>query len=136
MEPLVACPGCGRPVRLRSLADSSRLACGSCGLLREVSVDRGCALPSPVLDQGEARDPWFGARLWLQAEVAGHLLWAASPEHLRYIERYVSSRIRARGEFTPFGGALGEQLPGWLVSAKNRDAVLRAITRMRQSLDI
>jgi hypothetical protein len=88
-----------------------------------------------VLDQGEARDPWFGARLWLQAEVTGHLLWAANPEHLRYIEQYVSSRTRARREFTQFGSALGEQLPGWLVSAKHRDAVLRAITRMRQTLD-
>jgi hypothetical protein len=65
--------------------------------------------------------------------VAGHLLWAANWEHLGLIERYVSSKTRSRGEFTQFGNALGEQFPEWLVSAKNRDAVLKAIIRMRHS---
>lgn len=125
---LVECPDCGRPAWVRSLADSARLTCGPCGLFRETEEDRAS---SPVLNRDEARDPWFGARLQLQAEVAGHLLWAANPQHLEYIERYVSSRTRSRGEFTQFGSAIGEQLPGWMVSAKHRDPVLKAIIRMR-----
>lgn len=130
---LVECPDCGRPARIRALADSTRFACGSCGLSRETADGRAC---SPVLDRGEARDPWFGARLQLQADVAGHLLWAANQEHLGLIERYVASRTRSRGEFTTFGSAIGEQLPRWLVSAKNRDAALKAIGRMRRAEDL
>ena len=129
----MVCPDCGRPAQVRFLAGSARLTCGSCSLFRETRGNPAC---SPILGGGEVRDPWFGARLWLQADVTGHLLWAANQDHLSLIEQYVSSRTRSRRDFTQFGSAIGEQLPSWLVSAKNRDAVLRTIARMRRAPDI
>lgn len=128
-EVLVACPSCGQPAWAKSLSDSARLVCGSCGLFRETGEGQAC---SPVFGPGEVRDSWFGARLWLQADVAGHLLWAANWQHLLLIQRYVASGTRSRAEFTQFGRAIGQQLPRWLVSGKNRDALLRTIARLQK----
>ncbi|MEH0938435.1 hypothetical protein [Micromonospora psammae] len=50
------------------------------------------------------------------------------------MQGYVGARLRERGP-APDGLTLVARLPSWLKSAGNRDEVLRAIARLRSSLD-
>jgi hypothetical protein len=77
----------------------------------------------------EGEEPVFGLPLWLRTPCCGgHLLWANNKEHLGYLESYVGARIR---EST----GLSTVLPTWMKLAKNRVEILRALARLRQSLD-
>jgi hypothetical protein len=131
---VIECPGCNSCTETNLVpGDGSesvvRVACGTCGFSGERAYgSRPWPEPGP---DGRITDPWFHAALWLQTRCAGYVLWALNLRHLAYIEEYVRSRDRNRDEFTQFGSALGEQLPQWLVIAKNRDAVLRSVAHIR-----
>ena len=73
-------------------------------------------------------------RLWLEADFRGHSLWAYNAEHLAYLEGYVAAGLRETPSGVP-SETLESALPQWLVSAKNRDEVLRQFGRMRALLD-
>ena len=81
----------------------------------------------------EAQDSRFGVPLWLRAECCGgQLLWANNEAHLDYLESYVGATLRERPD-GPSG--LSWYLPAWMKQAKHRDEVLRALGRLRASLD-
>jgi ribosomal protein S27E len=128
----VECPRCSAKATVSRSDSSRRLVCTSCGLTR--SADGGTAWP----DGSEAvvRDPWFGAPLWFQGPCAGHTLWAVNEDHLAYIEHFIESdRSRDRSSSKLFNSALAEQFPKWMVQARNRPDVLKAISRFRERCD-
>lgn len=136
-EVVVACPNCQArtstrlrtaPKNFRPAETMVRLACGACGFTAERQFGNQ-PWPKAGTD-GQMVDPWFQAALWLQTRCVGQILWALNPQHLSYIHDYVASDVRGRREFAQFGSALGEQLPEWMVLAKNRPALLRSIAEL------
>jgi predicted RNA-binding Zn-ribbon protein involved in translation (DUF1610 family) len=80
----------------------------------------------PVRTEGS--DPFFGLELRLRAPFRGELLWAYNAEHLAFLKRYVGATVREREPNQ--NGSLVSRLPQWIKSAKHRDDLLAAITKL------
>ncbi|PRX98842.1 hypothetical protein [Allonocardiopsis opalescens] len=122
-----ACGGCGRELAWsaryprRSAAPAEhRAECPGCHRTTVLAV----AL-SNVVRPADPVDRLFGLPLWLQTPCAGHVLWAVNRRHLDYLDAYLTARHRDIATLS-----LGDRLPRWMTSAKNRDAVGRALTRL------
>ena len=153
---LVVCPRCGGRATAQSTGPcAARLLCLNCTLVREWAGDRLHVLLAgrPVMikkvhhlwrdpETGkvlridfsliEGQERRFGVPLWLRTTCCGgRLLWANNEAHLDHLESYVSATLRT----TPGRSWLAWYLPTWMKEAKHRDEVLRAIGRLRASLD-
>jgi len=130
------CPSCGfkwlRAVRHRGHLNAKRrqtieAECPTCHKRTTLPI---CWVEEPF--SGDAIDPAFGLPLWLQTRCSGHTLWAYNRRHLSELQGYVAATLRERvanGKWTMFA-----RLPHWVKSAKNRDAVLRCLSRLESSL--
>ncbi|MDF4249087.1 hypothetical protein [Streptomyces sp. WMMB303] len=140
---VVRCPGCTKAARVvpapgagdsgeRMLFRRRRLVCRGCGLSREWS-GRLLALPRGTAEP--VTDPYFGLPLWLQAETRHGWLWAYDLEHLDLIRRFVQASLRERAPWYETGPRLTlvARLPAWIKRAKNRDEILRAVSRIHAS---
>ncbi|MCQ8775037.1 hypothetical protein [Streptomyces telluris] len=142
---LVRCPKCERQAEVltavrdtRNNASSRdvprRLVCRYCGLSRQRKKDDPIAFCwSGAQDM---LDPYFHEPLWLQKNTRHGRLWAYNPEHLDLLRQYVQATLREHDPwYEPWRkmGLFG-RLPAWIKQAKNRDAVLRGLDRMRASL--
>lgn len=78
---------------------------------------------------GTAVDPVFGLPLWLQTSCRGEVFWAFNPDHLENLKQFISARVRER--VVGYHWSTFQRLPKWVVSAKNRDEVIRCITRLQ-----
>jgi hypothetical protein len=132
---LVECPRCGRCALVRRSAAApherathrATLSCTACG-------HSAVQLTSEARIDG-ATDWFFGVPLWLSAPCCGETLWAYNADHLAYLERYVGAQLREHIRHPEHGwsnASLGSRLPAWMQSAKNRDAVLACIARLRE----
>ena len=120
-EVLVVCPSCGSCARVTG----ARGVCPSCAWTATPSR-KGFAYGAP-------EDPFLDLPLWLVTDVGGETLWAFNAEHLDLLESYVSATLRERvPDRTHY--TLVEKLPAWVKSAKNRDAVLAGVARLRARL--
>lgn len=139
---LVRCPRCSGTARVEPAPGAGprpdpfaerRLVCRSCGLARTRSARCVAFWRS---SHGPARDPYFGAELWLQTETRHGWLWAYGPEHLDELRRFVAAGLRERAPWYDTGQkmTLVARLPAWITSARNRAEVLRALDRMSASL--
>ncbi|MGW1527919.1 hypothetical protein [Streptomyces sp. NPDC002159] len=141
---IVRCPGCKKAARVvpapedsdpggRILFRPRRLICRGCGLSR-VWSGRRVALPAGASQP--ATDPYFGLPLWLQVETRHGWLWAYNLEHLDLIRRFVQASLRERAPWYDTGQkmTLVARLPVWIKRAKNRDDILRAVSRIQASL--
>jgi hypothetical protein len=146
---LVLCPRCAACAHLRWLSAhherrgdrevrlaGHRLTCGSCGHTADWLREFSWQAP-PVIGPGPRLDG-FGLDVWLQVPCSGEVLWAYNEAHLRFLEEYVGADLRERWPDTNEGwqdlGGLGRKLPKWMLSAKNREAVLRGLAAMRERL--
>lgn len=125
-EFLVRCPRCDRRADVRVSEIDARLTCTHCG----VSRSRTNRFYSVSVD---ATDWYFKLPLWLQAPCCGHVLWARNLEHLAFLEEFVEAKLRERPNHA--GGyrnkLLVSRLPLWIKSARNRDAVMAALAKLR-----
>jgi hypothetical protein len=82
---------------------------------------------------GGSVDWYFRLPLWLRTPCGGEVLWAYNRENLEMLENYVAAKLRER---TSKGrNSFLSKLPKWIKSAKNRDAVLRAIEKLKGKLN-
>jgi hypothetical protein len=141
---LVRCPNCAKVAHVvpapagagdarATLFTPRRLVCRDCGLSRvstagRVSFSRGTAQP--------ATDPYFGTPLRLQRETRHGWLWAYNLDHLDLLQHFVQASLRERAPWydTRQKMTLVARLPPWIKRARNRDEILRAVTRIRSSL--
>jgi hypothetical protein len=86
---------------------------------------RACSL---VQDEPTAAEPW------LRTTCCGHVLWAHDDEHLQLLEDYVRSPLRERLRIRLGERAQLARLPRWLILARHRDEVLRALARLRRMM--
>ena len=84
---------------------------------------------------GTAKDGQAMHDLWLQKSCCGQNLWAYNLDHLAAIEAFVQAKHRERHHLRGYrNSSLFSRLPKWIQSAKNRDAVLRSILKLRNSV--
>jgi hypothetical protein len=67
--------------------------------------------------------------LWLKAPFKNEVFWAFNDKHLEYLERYISAILREHKARTGF--TLLEKLPKFYHEAKNREDLLKIITKLR-----
>ncbi len=134
-EFLVECPKCAlmakvvlsnnystRKIRLFS---PRKLVCPNCSHIET------CEGNKAVVDG--AIDWYFGYPLWLQVSCCGNILWAYNEHHLDLLESYVSAKLRERKP--KIIRSVASRLPQWIIAAKNRDAALKGIERLKEKLN-
>ncbi len=72
---------------------------------------------------------YFDAPLWLSAPFRNNVFWAYNGDHLLYLEAYISADLREHTNRTHF--TLLEKLPRFYHEARNREGLLRVITRLK-----
>jgi hypothetical protein len=128
---LVQCPrcsGCSKSARVgkKGHITIARLTCTNCGYSKENETNRWYV--------GAPQDWFFRLPLWLQCHCQGNLLWAHNLEHLAYIESYVSASHRLRKPDSTAAirnATMASRFPRWMILAKNREAILQGIKRLR-----
>ena len=132
----VVCPRCTERAEVvewpREASSSSvfrqrRLVCQRCGHTKDWTKG--------TVRIGDGVDPWFHEHLWLREDVRGHLFWAWNVRHLDLIEAFLSARVRRRPIEPVVSASLIMKLPAWMKAGGNRDALLAAIRRLRESLE-
>jgi len=125
-ETWVVCPKCGDKAIVRSTKSSEKaeLHCTSCHYVTNKPVR------SEKKSYSSTTDYWFDCELWLQDSFKNELFWAHNDEHLAYMKEYIGAGLRQRNDRKFF--TLVEKLPGFIKSAKNRDKLLKLITKLEK----
>ena len=84
-----------------------------------------------VLIFGGPIDPFFHLPVWLQADFSGQTLWAYNLEHLEFLAEHVGAKLRERNTSPRMSRSIGARLPRWMTAASNREAVLKAIEKLK-----
>lgn len=123
---LVVCPRCkGKAiVKKYSGPERAELNCSSCHYFTNKHAN------SDGKSYSLTSDYWFNCELWLQASFKNELFWAHNYEHLRYMKEYIDAGLRQRNKRESF--TLVEKLPSFIKSAKNRDKLLKLITKLEK----
>ncbi|MEO6125263.1 MAG: hypothetical protein ABIR32_16275 [Ilumatobacteraceae bacterium] len=129
---LVACPRCGRCAVVLPIEDPAadprsrwsllrRLTCGHCAFTQQQ--------PQRTSSIGVPFDPYFSLPLWMSTDAVGHRVWAYNAEHLDYLLRCVSARLRERApdQDRHRPQTLMERLPTWMLAASSREPMTRAL---------
>jgi hypothetical protein len=138
---LVRCPRCAACAHLlelrrgEALYNGHRLVCLSCAFERDWVLVRDRSVPFP---SGGPSLNGFDLDLWLVTECCGEQLWAFNREHLDFLERHISAKIRPKGWSPKYGlstSCLECSLPQWMLSRHNRNDVLRGVEKLMNKLD-
>lgn len=81
----------------------------------------------------EPFDPFFKFPLWLQTSCVGQILWTYNKKHLDYLKSYVEADLR--DDDFRMKWSMISNLPKWIILAKNRDKVLKAIVKLNKKLE-
>lgn len=129
-EVWVVCPVCQKKAIAKTFRDKkvARLQCLSCGYNKEVSMESEI-VGHKVLNLSSA-NYFFGAELWLQHPFKDDVFVAYNGEELDYLKAYISAGLREHKDRTHF--TLLEKLPRFYHEAKNRDALLKIIKKLRE----
>lgn len=138
-EFLVQCPRCNSCAVVRRIDPENidwfaprRFSCKACGSSKDWS---GREITRPWYR--EPVDDYFHYPLWLQIPCCSETLWAYNQRHLDFIEAFVRAELRERKLDEQYGWSnrsLFSRLPKWMQSCKNREAILKAIAKLRESL--
>jgi hypothetical protein len=120
----VVCPSCRWRAIVRRTT-GAQLTCSECGHIETLTSVRQMRF-------GDAVDSYFLQPLWLQTDCCGEVLWAYNPRHLRFLRDFVAEKLRDVGP--PGRRNLGNKLPKWMLLAKNREEVLKGISRLEQAV--
>lgn len=125
-EVWIVCPTCERKAIATVNFDTktARLLCVNCGFNKETST-----LLSENISIQIPANHFFKAELWLKASFKNELFYAYNNEHLEYLERYISATLREHKDRTHF--TLLEKLPKFYHEAKNREGLLKTITKLK-----
>lgn len=126
-EVWAVCPACsGKAIATRYLEEKiARILCTACGYNRSISISLG----SSGYVQLSAHD-YFNAPLWLSAPFKDETFDAYNSEHLNYLQEYIAAGLRETKDRKFF--TMVEKLPKFITSAKNREALLKLIEKLRK----
>lgn len=138
------CPQCNKMALVKAPGYpnkpfEAKLTCLHCGFNKSAGYDKGPLVTGntmfggQVIVTGRPMDPFFGSSLWYSQDCCGELLWAYNDAHLDLLEQHVSAKHRERTQGEDYiNRSIGSRLPQWMTAASNRDAVLKAIQKLRQ----
>lgn len=131
-EVWVICPSCDNKAVAKAIIESNqvRLYCENCGYNKQKSTEICISGTKAILEMPAHR--YFDASLWLLASFKNDVVFAFNGEHLNYLENYISADLRehkGRSHFT-----LLEKLPKFYHEAKNREALLKIIQKLKNKL--
>ena len=98
----------------------AKLSCLHCGCSKEKATD----------NWQMAAHAYFDAQLWLKATFKNEVFWAYNYEHLVYLESYIAANLREHKDRSHF--TLLEKLPKFYHTAKNREALLKLIEKLKK----
>lgn len=141
---LVVCPNCAGKALVKTgnfhqpkyEIDEVKVVCAGCGFnktmekvvkLRDEKQKRG-----NILVFGAPVDPFFHLPVWLSTEFSGETLWAYNLEHLDFLAGHVGAKLRERNGFKFNVKSIGARLPRWMTAANNREAILKAIEKLKE----
>jgi len=126
---LVQCPICCKKAfaKVDHELQKARLFCTQCAYQKEISTET-TTLGIKAHWQMAAHQ-YFNAELWLQHGFKNDLFFAYNYEHLNYLERYISATLRVHKDRSHF--TLLEKLPKFYHEAKNREALLKIIGKLK-----
>ncbi len=85
-------------------------------------------------DVRNGEDPYFHYPLYFQTGYKGKLIWAINREHLQYLIDYLSAEIRIpQSENCNTMLSQSDKLPAFMKSAKNREGIVKLLTKLRDS---
>ena len=124
-EAFVVCSTCAKKAiaKVNFESKTARLFCLHCGCNKETTT----AIKNGTIEMPAHQ--YFQAALWLQAPFKNDVFWAYNYNHLEYLERYISATIREHKDRTGF--TLLEKLPKFYHEAKNRESLLKIITKLK-----
>lgn len=124
-EVCVVCSSCAKKAiaKVNFETKTARLLCLHCGCNKETTT----AIKYGTINT--AANHYFQAELWLKAPFKNDVFWAYNDKHLAYLERYISATIREHKDRTGF--TLLEKLPKFYHEAKNRESLLKIITKLK-----
>ncbi len=73
--------------------------------------------------------------LWLKTTVHKKVLWVLNREHLDFLEQFIEADLREERMPERSTHRLSSALPPWMLAAKNRDDVIRALKKLRKRLE-
>jgi len=85
-----------------------------------------------ILIFGAPVDPFFHLPVWLSADFSGETLWAYNLEHLNFLAEHVGAKLRERNSLAFNVRSIGARLPRWMTAADNREAILKAIEKLKE----
>ncbi len=145
-EVYVICPACNKQAIVKSNGYPNRdkndedikLICTSCGHNKRLSeTPESIILKSSTkittgrfLRIGGSIDPYFHLPLWLTTPCCDDILWAYNYQHLDFLKTHIEAKHRERNIEEISNKSIGSRLPKWMISKKNRDAVLKSITNL------
>jgi len=143
----VVCPSCSGPAIIKTPDFSFgkknekeiKLICTKCGHNKRLEEKPDAVLHASAYKIitgkytiiGGAIDPYFHLPLWLTIPCCNDILWAYNYEHLAFISQHVEAKLRERNTEEMANKSLGSRLPKWMVSKKNRETILKAITQLK-----
>lgn len=128
-EVAVVCPDCNKKA-MASVDYETRkavLLCGHCGYNRQMST--AVELMGMHSAHIAAAATYFDASLWFAAPFKNHTFQAFNEAHLDYLERYIATKLREHKDRSHF--TLLEKLPKFYHDAKNREALLKLIQKLK-----
>ena len=125
-EVWVVCPSCAKKATATVDFETkkARLLCVNCGYNKESTT--GLILKGTI---DMSANWYFDAELWLKGSFKNDVFWAYNDKHLEYLERYITAILREHKDRTGF--TLLEKLPKFYHEAKNREALLKIITKLK-----
>jgi hypothetical protein len=125
----VVCPKCQKKALTTVNYDEkkAKLICTHCGF---------CEIKDTILTHMGytnnfigAANLYFKAELWYMAAFKNDIFFAYNESHLLYLEKYISAKIREHKDRKHF--TLIEKLPKFYHEAKNREALLKIIEKLK-----
>jgi transcription elongation factor Elf1 len=118
----VVCPNCSKKANAKVdyKENKAKLICLNCGLNKEKATDH----------LQMAAHGYFDSELWYVTSFKNEVLWAYNYEHLTYLESYISAHLREHKNRSHF--TLLEKLPKFYHVAKNREALLKLIEKLKK----
>ena len=130
---LVTCPDCqglGKVFPAPIDAANVQFGCSCCGLSKRREPDSR----SFQWQGSDPSDSYFGFSLWLNISCCGERLWVFNRRHWDLLYSYVKAehRERTQNQYGWRNASIVSRLPPWISSKKNRDAVLKALTILKE----
>ena len=128
----VECPKCKKEAIVSKKDEKyfseRKCICTNCGFSNQWKGDS----LSYFWHEGEMFDPAFHYRLFYQSNIKGNHIWAFNRKHITFLEDCIKAKLREKAMPNhQYHGSLEATLPKWMTAHKNREAVLKALKKIK-----